>query len=145
MIILTRQPETSTCTPGIVDIDGRTFPTIEQPDRNNEPFKSCIPLGDYKLMPYRSKKYGRVYVAVNPDLNVYFSHVSVGRPDDGRFKCLYFHRGSYGRNFKGCGGVGKQWLPEQEMITNTRETCKVVNSLIEAEGSFELSIRSWWE
>ena len=141
-IILTRHTQQSTCMPGTVRIGERSFPTIEQKWNDNKPFLSCIPPGEYVLVPYRSVRYGRCFVAVNHDLNVYHSQDSAGRPEDGRFKCLYFHRGNYGHNFEGCGGVGRKWIPAQQMITNTRETCNLVNQMIEVEGSFRLIIEN---
>lgn len=145
MIVLTRHPELKTCTPGIVDIHGKEFPTIEQPDRNNKPFHSCIPIGDYNLIPHESKKYGSCYIAVNPDLNVYQYENSKGRPENGRYLCLYFHRGSYGKNFQGCAGVGDTWIERLEMIQNTVQTCLYANKLIREEGSYRMRIQYIWE
>jgi hypothetical protein len=44
---------------------------VAQPYNGNTPFESCVPDGDYELVPYKSKKYGDVFFMVNPDLNVY--------------------------------------------------------------------------
>jgi len=142
MIKLIRHAEVKTCTPGTLTIGDHSWPTLELPYRGNKPFESCVPPGEYQLVPYDSGKYGDVYVAVNHHLNVYHSMNDPDRPPTGRYKCLYFHRGNSAHNFEGCGGVGKEWLPAKEMITRTDATCKLVNNLIRLEGSLTMVIEN---
>jgi len=146
VITIVRQDVTaSKGTPGIVNVGGKVFHTLEQPSLGNLPFKSCIPNGVYQLVPWQSKKYGDCYVAVNEDLNVFHSESSEGRPADGRFKCLFFHRGNYVKNFQGCSGAGYSYIAKLDMVTSTRKACKELNKLIAEEGSYMLTIRSSWE
>ena len=146
MIVLTRKAEhRSRGSPGTVVIGDESFYTMEQEDLNNKPFKSCVPLGVYEMIPWKSPKFGDVFIIVNEDLNVYEYYDSENRPDNGRYKCLYFHRGNKSINFTGCGGAGDSYKPSMDIITNTRDTCKKVNNLIKEEGSLTLNIQYEWE
>lgn len=143
MKILTLTRKTNIESKGVIGdirLDGTTYHTIEQPWNDNKPFHSCIPVGIYELIPWRSPTYGHCYVAVNEELNVYFSANSPNRPSLGRYKCLYFHRGNYARNFKGCGGVGERYISASDMVTNTVQTCRIVNGLIVKKGIHLLHI-----
>lgn len=141
MIELTRQSDSKSGTHGLLDI-GQGFHTLEQPYIDNLPFRSCVPIGEYVLLPYDSIKYGSCFIMVNPDLNVYQFEDSPSRPDNGRYLCLFVHRGNYVKNFQGCIGAGVNYLSTSDMITSTRETCKIVNQLVIDEGSFRLTIKS---
>lgn len=49
-------------TPGVVFVGGvRQCCSIELPWRDNLSCKSCIPAGMYSVVPYSSKKFGRVF------------------------------------------------------------------------------------
>lgn len=145
MIELTRDGESKDGTHGTFELDGKLWHSLEQPNLNNKPFRSCVPQGEYELVPYSSIKYGPCYVMVNEDLNVYHSKNSPGRPDEGRYKCLFVHRGNYVRNFQGCTGAGEGFIPGledgEDMITNTRVSCETVNEAVKQEGSLKLLIK----
>lgn len=141
MIELTRQSDSLSGTHGWLEIRDDFFNTLEQPYLDNLPFRSCVPVGEYVLIPYDSPKYGYCHIMVNPELNVYQFEDSPSRPEDGRYLCLFVHRGNYVKNFKGCTGAGVDYLKDQDMITSTRETCKIVNKLVIDEGSFRLRIQ----
>lgn len=141
-LVLTRKKDPqSEGTPGTIELDDTTFYTLEQIWNQNIPFVSCIPVGLYELIPWDSKRYGPCYAAVNEKLNVFFSSASPNRPETGRYKCLFFHRGNYVRNFKGCSGVGEKYNPAHDMITNTTQTCRIVNNLIKSKGIRLLEIK----
>jgi len=75
---------------------------IEQDWLNNLPFKSCIPAGKYRLLPYNSPKYGSCFVFVNEDLKVHM-HQTSDKTD--RFACL-IHAANYSRQLEGCLAPG---------------------------------------
>ena len=104
-IELARLDDSKNGTHGVFDLGGKMWHSLEPPDLNNEPFKSCVPLGEYVLLPYSSPKYGSCFIMVNPDLNVFQFEHSPGRPDDGRYLCLFTHRGNEVENFVGCVGA----------------------------------------
>ncbi|TFH42261.1 MAG: hypothetical protein E4H01_13745 [Lysobacterales bacterium] len=145
MFELIRNDKSKGGTSGTFEIEGATYFSMEQPDLGNTPYKSCVPQGDYNLIPWTSPKYGEVYIMVNEDLNVYKFENSPGRPDNGRFLCLFVHKGNYPRNFQGCVGAGRAYLEEQDMITATASTCKEVIKKVIEEGSYKLRISHEFE
>ena len=59
-LTLNRYYSDTRATLGILCIEGKedpVFHTVEKPWLDNEPFKSCIPSGDYIAKPYHSKKF----------------------------------------------------------------------------------------
>ena len=146
MIHLIRDDGSLEGTHGTFELGGRLWQSLEQPDLSNTPFKSCVPQGEYRLIPWDSNKYGPCYVMVNEDLNVYHSKSSPFRPENGRYKCLFVHRGNYVRNFQGCVGAGFEWLAEEQMLkSSTRQACKIVNRFVKEEGSLLLTISNVFE
>ncbi len=141
MIELIRDGKSEKGTHGTFELGGETWHSLEQPDLGNEPFISCVPQGKYSLVPWDSKKYGPCFVMVNEDLNVYHSKNSPGRPSDGRYKCLFVHRGNYVRSFQGCIGASHGYNEVDDMLlSSTRNACIEVNRLVNEEGSFKLRI-----
>jgi hypothetical protein len=81
--------------------------SMEAPDRNNQPFVSCIPRGEYQLVPFESSEYGNTFALVNHDLKVF--RTKVANEPDQRYACL-LHWGNVGENYIGCVGRGKYIL-----------------------------------
>ncbi len=145
MIELIRDSLSEKGTHGIFELNGDFWNSMEQPDLGNRPFESCVPQGEYELRPFTSPRYGECFIMVNEDLNVYEFKDSPGRPDEGRFLCLFVHRGNWPRNFQGCIGAGFRYLEEKDMITRTVKACKLVNAGVRDEGSYRLTIRHEFE
>jgi hypothetical protein len=97
--------------------------SVEQPWNDNKRFISCVPAGEYELIPYNSTKYGFVYMLKNPELSVY-PFESQCESDSDRYGCIFAHRGSYPHNFQGCIGLGDHYIESLNMVKNTRQTCK---------------------
>lgn len=141
MLILTRVKSTeSKGQPGRIQTATHDYSTMEVRWNNNAPFTSCVPPGIYEMIPYVSSRYGECYVIVNEQLNVFFSERSPNRPSDGRYKCIYFHRGNWPSDFEGCGGVGERYLPSEDMITNTTQISRIVNTYLKDKGVRLLNI-----
>jgi hypothetical protein len=146
LIELIRDFESITGTHGTMEIDGRTFHTLEPPDLGNEPFQSCVPLGEYDLIPFDSPKYGKTFIMVNHDLNVYEREDSPGRPEKGRFLCLFTHYGNEVWNFVGCVGAGYSYDKEKDrLLPSTRAATAEVNAYVDREGSYRLRISHQFE
>jgi len=146
MIVLTRDSLSRGGTHGTFELGGRTWHSIEPPDLGNRPFKSCIPQGDYELIPHASARWGNCFIMSNPDLNVYTYEHSPGRPEDGRFLCLFVHRGNFPRNFVGCCGASHGYDQAADMLlSSTTAACRQVNRMVDLEGSYELRIQYEWE
>ncbi len=145
MIELVRDARSTAGTHGTFELAGRTWHSLEQPDLGNKPFHSCVPQGEYDLRPFTSPKYGECFIMVNEDLNVYEFEDSPGRPDSGRYLCLFVHKGNFVRNFQGCVGAGRSFLEDRDMITATKTACLEVNAAVRDEGSFKLQISHEFE
>jgi len=66
-------------------IDGVHFCfTTEQPWNDNKHGESCVPEGDYKLLPYNSASHGETVVFHNPELNIYGTPQMIPHGIDGR-------------------------------------------------------------
>lgn len=78
---------------------GRRVYSVEKQWRNNEPFVSCVPEGEYALRWYDAPRWGRT-------LALEGGTVGIAEGDAIRWAVL-FHRGNYPRNFQGCIGLGR--------------------------------------
>jgi hypothetical protein len=77
-----------------------TYFGIECPWKDNQPSISCIPGGDYDLVPHLSDKYGDSWAFVGGTVSHYY--------DDGqseRYACL-IHPANYARQLQGCLAIG---------------------------------------
>jgi len=88
----------------------KPFHTMEQPwvgsadYPSGKPFNSCIPEGEYDLIPYERANGQKVWAMVNESLGVYFAKAD--RTDENqRFKCL-IHPGNIVSHSSGCLLVG---------------------------------------
>ena len=83
-----------------VAVDDRHYYGIERPWINNKAEVSCIPAGEYTLIHHCSEKYGDVWAFVGGSVSYQPSRHAE------RFACL-IHSANYGRQVKGCLGLGK--------------------------------------
>jgi hypothetical protein len=129
MIILERfcdHPSLGTL--GEIYIHGTFFCfTIEQPYRDNKPFKSSIPVGEYKLIQYDSPTYGDSLAFYNPLLNVMVYKDDAQEND--RYACL-IHSANWASQLQGCVALGSSisWGDHKGesniMVTNSKSTLK---------------------
>ena len=138
IITLARQPSTNTETMGEMAVGSTILHTIEQEWRptapGGEPNNSCVPAGDYKLVPHTRPNGDEVVALVNPGLGVYYQ--AEDRPSGvGRFLIL-IHAGNYSTDIVGCiaPGLGRSG---DAMVTSSRDAMKIVM----AAGPTEMWIR----
>ncbi len=86
--------------------------SIELPDKDNQPFKSRIPAGNYIAKKKKSKKFNRIcwYIQDVP----------------GRTKIILNHKGNSARDFSGCIGLGSEPYGDfhgERGVTYTSGTC----------------------
>lgn len=100
----------------------------EQPWRDNAPFVSCIPAGDYTLVPYHSQKYGKTFAFKNHDLDV-----GVLRGEAKRYACL-IHPANTAKQLQGCiapgmvlGAMDGDWA----VLGSAKATKELLNRLTE--------------
>lgn len=103
-LVIRRKPSTETETQGILEIDGQEFDSIEKPWKDNKPFESCIPAGNYILEKHTGGKYSGTYCMVNKDLKVF--HLPEERNNNtDRYACV-FHVANWASQLEGCIALG---------------------------------------
>jgi len=55
---------------GILTLEDFFAWTCELPWRDNQPFVSCIPVGDYEAVPYISRHFGKVYLILHTGIRI---------------------------------------------------------------------------
>jgi len=102
--------------------------TVEQVWKNNQPFKSCIPEGEYTLVRYASNKYGKTFALVAPYLNVYAYEAT---DCNARYACL-IHAANYAGQLQGCiapgdklGVVNNEWA-----VLNSKKTLNRIYDIL---------------
>ena len=74
---------------------------IEQPWRDNQPFHSCIPAGEYLLEPHMSRRFGPTWAFVGGSVSHWKSDNCL------RYACL-IDIANYAREVEGCLAVGME-------------------------------------
>jgi len=85
---------------GMLYFDGFKAFTVERAWKNNEPYVSCIPDGEYVAKWYDSPRFGRTLAVVGGTVSLFPS------PNHDR-SAILFHLGNWPRNFNGCIGLGR--------------------------------------
>lgn len=107
--------------------------TVEDPWKDNKPFQSCVPNGEYTLSQHASNKWGDTVALVNPSLGV-VHYPSDKTYDDQRYACL-FHWGNTERAVQGCIAVGSDlgFVNGKWAVTNSKTTWANLKDRILAE------------
>ena len=96
---IVRYESTDMGTFGILTLKDLTLHTIERPWLNNEPFKSCIPAGDYALVPFTRSNGANVYALVG-------NGVSIEQDYESKRYAILIHIGNYVDDVVGCIAPG---------------------------------------
>jgi len=87
----------------LTDDNGNEFlKTVEREWKNNQPSISCVPEGEYRLVPHQSPKYGKCYALEAPELGVTINGPSL------RTHCL-FHAANLPEQLEGCVAPGMRF------------------------------------
>lgn len=109
-LILTRYAYLLTHTQGRLRVGDVVLETLERPwipnpsGRGGALQQSCVPDGEYRLIPHHSERFPNTYALINEDLGVYYQHRPAGQPW-GRTAIL-IHVGNRVRDVIGCVAVG---------------------------------------
>ena len=121
---------------GIMYTDSFQCYTVEQPWRNNKPFKSCIPEGIYSVRRAATPNHPRTFILSNDALDVH--EVNQGK---GRYAIL-LHTGNTMDDIVGCiapgdrlGCLGGIWS-----VMDSRSAYKRLDNRIGENESFTLKI-----
>ena len=90
-------------TRSVWQIGRHTFYGIEQPWRDNVPYKSCFPAGVYSLIPWSSPRHGECFAFIGGSVSL--KQDDLAPPAITRFLCLV-HVANYADDVEGCFGLG---------------------------------------
>lgn len=113
------------CTLGPLTVNGHTFDTLAPPWKADprgvcgHPDQSCVPAGEYQLVPHDTPAHPRTWALVNSALGIY--HETVPEGCFGRTAVL-LHTGNFPRDSLGCILIGRtrRYVGEQWMVTDSR-------------------------
>ncbi len=98
-LLIYRNESTEHGTLSKVVLNGTSLHGLEQPWRENLPFKSCIPSGEYLLEPHNSSRFGQTWAFVGGSVSHYHTEHCL------RYACL-IDVANYAREVKGCLAIG---------------------------------------
>ena len=111
-LLLERQPTTPNETEGFLSWDKAVLATMERPWKptdvpGGEPFRSCVPVGSYELLPHTRPDGKAAFALVNPALGVHYLQEDV--PAEGGRYLILIHAGNWVSDVVGCiaPGLGK--------------------------------------
>ena len=122
---------------GTLELDGHMFFSVEKPWNNNEPFNSCIPAGDYFLVPHKSKKYGDCLALINTAKGI----TQYKEYDSIRYAIL-IHTANYPKDVEGCIGLGDNYIAEKNMVTNSRQAIIDFYNMVDPTKIHQLKIEN---
>lgn len=135
---LRRGAETQASTPGVLTVfteaGSRSWFTIEQPWRGNDQGASCVPPGEYELIPYESPTHGPTWCLHNPQLNIYAGFGMRRAALGGRDFCE-LHSANWARQLKGCIALGQEGQPLYDPSTGrcmpaVERSCDAIQELV---------------
>lgn len=110
--------------------DDTVLHTLERPwigeHPGGTPFESCIPDGEYQLIPHVRPNGHSVYAMRNHDLHVYYTAEERGE-NPGRYLCL-LHSGNYVDDVVGCiaPGLVRTIYRNRRMVTSSRAAMRKI-------------------
>ncbi len=128
-LTLVRDVRTTLCNSGWLSFNGKKWATLERPwipgaGLGGLKGRSCIPAGEYRLLPYDSEAHPRVWALHAPHLDVYRdpSAVPVNKTAFAR-TCVLIHVANYVHELRGCIAIGKTREREngQWVLRNSRD------------------------
>ncbi len=102
------------CTRGELTVGSLLLQTLELPWDDNARDKSCVPQGDYDLIPYDSATHGLVWRLHAPYLNVY----GQGLVPEGARSGIEIHAGNFRVDTLGCILVGLQGTADSVALSD---------------------------
>ena len=144
-MILTRYCYGDEATLGRLEFDGQVLHTLERPWLpglpGGMPFLSCIPDGEYQLLPHVRPNGDYVLALRNPDLSVWHSTANV--PESGGRSLILLHAANYASEIQGCiaPGMGKTILGNRPMVTHSRKAMKALMAYYEEKQPESIVIR----
>lgn len=138
-LLLERKPSGVAETQGFLSFGNNIIHTIEQewrrdPNRRGgESNNSCVPDGEYRLIPHTRPNGDKVYALINETLRVF--HVPADIPADGGRFLILIHIGNWSSDVTGCiaPGLGKSISLKGPMVTNSRSALQMLRDFIKED------------
>ncbi len=115
------------------------FHVVEPPWMDNKPNYSCIPNGEYALIPYTSERHGETFKLVNIELKVYPEEAG----EDDRFDII-LHSGNTVLDTAGCPVVGKDlgfdYVNKKWAVTDSKNSMDKLRSLWHKQKPLKITI-----
>lgn len=137
---LTRLRDDGTRTTGKLFVGDHVLHTIERPWQNNDPANdgdeliSCVPPGQYLLVPHRSKEFGQTWALVNHKLQVVHQPADFPAQRTGNWRAaILIHHGNWVRDVIGCIAVGKGAMhpaKDEPMVTQSRQAMALLREIL---------------
>jgi hypothetical protein len=92
---------------------------------NNEPFKSCVPVGVYNLYPFSSPRYGHTFALRNEIIGV--TPFKTNFSDRTNRYAILLHSANWARQLQGCIAPGKTLVTDgngDKMVTSSVQTVR---------------------
>ena len=105
---------------------------------------SCVPTGQYELVPHRSSKHGRTFALRNPALWIYYTEAEIPKAQRGiaRSFCL-IHAANYADELAGCiaPGLKRGTNPARgDLVTNSQAAMARIRELVPWQPGHTLTI-----
>ena len=122
-MILTRYGSTPKGTFGELQVGNLLLYTVERPWLDNKPFHSCIPSGEYQVIPHSSKAHPNVWALVGETVS-HYKEQGIERYG------VLIHVGNWMKDVVGCiapgTGLGDSWN-----VTGSRNAINLLRDSIE--------------
>lgn len=111
-IVLRRSTGDAERTLGEMLVGSTLFATIERPwipnplGHGGTPRMSCVPPGNYRVIPHHSQNFPNTYALVNHDLGVYYQPGDIPAGQKWGRSAILIHVGNRVRDVVGCIAVG---------------------------------------
>lgn len=122
MVDLERFAYGPAATLGRLILDGTVLYTIERPWLDNQPFKSCIPEGVYKVESYSSPKYPDVWEIKDVPERTH----------------ILIHAANYAKDVQGCIGPGMELATNGWWVKSSQNAMKILRMKLPEE--FEINV-----
>jgi len=134
LIMLTRHSYSPTETMGVLQVGELELHTIERPwipdeQHGSRPNESCVPDGEYRLVPHSSERFPDTWALVNPELKVFHYGGQAGR------SAILFHVGNYVEDVIGCiaPGVARLIVRSRLMVTKSTEAMQELREALSGD------------
>lgn len=148
LVSIVRDYRDPRCTLGVLAVNGLKIQTLE---RSWVPSPlglcgtkgvSCVPAGEYKLVPHNSEAHPKVWALVNPALGVYHWDADVPAGCAIARTVALIHAANYPEELRGCIATGKQRVKANGAwwISQSRDALNELRNALQSSYDITLTI-----